>query len=147
MAAWEERGLRQDADDFGAFLVRLAAEHLEMEEAIERAIVRMVDVLLLRLRARRVLGADPLFSRLAERMRASRLGVDAAAAALAAAPARDRLHVDDLPTAVYVVFTSVVYVAYDLAVSGASEDDVLRARRELATMAVRYLVGPDPARP
>lgn len=140
LAAWEERGLEEDTATFKEMLDRLLSEHREMEDAIERAVRAMSTIVVRRMEKLRVLDREEMASRLAERMRLAKAGIDSAVAVLERSPDRHRLRPTDLASAVYVVFSAVVYVSYDLAKSDPGADALERVQRELVEMANRYLL-------
>lgn len=141
-AAWEERGFAEDAASFVAFLRDLLTEDREMEDAIRRTASKVLDVIMHRVSRYRK-RAD-FVSRFVERVRLAKVGVDAIARTLEKAPARNKLVVADLETASYLLFLSVVAVAYDLAATNAPEEVVARVRGELGSMAIGYLLGKPP---
>jgi hypothetical protein len=83
-------------------------------------------------------------SRFVERARLVRAGATAVATRIGAAPDRGRIIVEDLVTAAYMLFVSVVSVSYDVAVTKAPADVIERVRAELGAMAMRYLLGTPP---
>jgi len=142
VTAWEEWTLSRDMAGYVTFLDELAGQHREMEDAIKAAISRMVDLVLARVRhySERRRSAE-LIARFVERARLVRMGADAVAQRVRAAPDRGRIVVEDLETAAYMLFLSVVSVSYDVAATNAPAEVIERVRTELSNMALRYLLG------
>lgn len=141
VTAWEERTMAQDTDAYVSFLDELVAEHREMEEAIDAAVSKMIELVRARVRHYRERRRSAEFiSRFVERARLVRMGADAVSSRFRSAPDRGRIVVEDLETAAYLLFLSVVSIAYDVAATNAPPDVVERVRGELCAMARRYLL-------
>jgi AcrR family transcriptional regulator len=142
-AAWEERGFSDDAASFVTFLRDLLEEDREMEIAIRRTVDKVLDVVMQRIGRYRK-HAD-FVSRYLARVEIAKIGLDATVATLEKAPGRGRLVVRDLRLASYLLFVSVVSVAYDLAARNAPTTVVEQVRHELGSMVIGYLLGKPPS--